>query len=72
MGMSISASGVLLRAAERLERTRDSNYLGFPLRELYGHLQELKRLHAEGKGAESLDAFFGTWTGLERPSGLDE
>lgn len=41
--MKISINGVLLRAAERVERTRDAKYLGWPLRQLLDHIRELRQ-----------------------------
>lgn len=57
--MTISASGVLERAAQRCERSRDDKYLAFPLRQLLTHLDELYQRRTE---AGVLDEFFGVWT----------
>lgn len=45
--MKISLSGFLIRAAERLEATRDMKYLGFPIRQLLDHLRELRKDHSK-------------------------
>ncbi len=61
-GMTISTSGVLLRAAERLEKTRDSKSTGFMLRELYRHLKMLNddpTMHAR---------FFELYVDLDEPT----
>lgn len=42
MSMSISLSGVLSRAAERLQKTRDAKDYAFMLRELNKHLEMLR------------------------------
>lgn len=54
--MTISLPGVLLRAADRCEGTRDAKHLGFPLRQLLDHLRELRK--EPGKVQE----FFDLWT----------
>lgn len=41
--MHVSINGLLLRAAERVERTRDAKYLGWGLRELLDHIRELRK-----------------------------
>lgn len=53
--MNISLPGVLLRAAERCEHTRDMKHLGYPLRQLLEHLRELRRDH------KKCSEFFGLW-----------
>ena len=45
--MHISINGVLMRAAERVEKTRDSKYLGWSLRQLLDHLRELRKDHSK-------------------------
>ncbi len=42
MSMTISLSGVLSRAAERLQKTRDAKDHAFMLRELNKHLEMLR------------------------------
>ncbi len=63
--MTISASGVLHRAADRLEKTRDMQHLAWPLRQLYDHLAEMKRRQDE---PGILKEFFGIWSDLDNPS----
>lgn len=63
--MRISASGVLLRAAERLDRTRDMKHLAFGLRQLYEHLKELKRL-GEIENSAACRQMFEIWTDLDK------
>jgi hypothetical protein len=41
--MHISINGLLLRAAERVEKTRDAKYLGWGLRQLLDHIRELRK-----------------------------
>lgn len=53
--MRISLPGVLLRAASRLEKTRDSKYLAFPVKQLLDHLRELRR------EPHRIDEFFKLW-----------
>ena len=53
--MHISINGVLLRAAERVEKTRDAKYLGFALRQLLDHIRELRKDPA--KVGEFLDLY---------------
>jgi len=57
-GMCCSVSGTLLRAADAVKRTRDSKYLEFGLRELCGHIEQLR---AEPT-AENLGEFLSLWT----------
>lgn len=68
--MKISASGVLLRAAERLKHTRDARHLEYTLRQLYSHLKELQQRHAAGD-ATAIVEFFEIWTGFEAESGIE-
>lgn len=53
--MHVSINGLLLRAAERVERTRDANHLGWGLRELLDHIRELRKDPA--KVGEFLDLY---------------
>lgn len=57
--MTISASGVLRRAADQCQRSRDSKHLEFPLRQLLDHLDQLYSRRAE---PGILDEFFGVWS----------
>lgn len=41
--MHVSIDGLLIRAAERVERTRDAKYLGWGLRQLLDHIRELRK-----------------------------
>lgn len=59
MGMTISAAGVLNRAAEQCKRSREMKHLEWPLRELLKHLDEMYRRRAE---PGILDEFFAVWT----------
>jgi len=54
-GMKVSLPGVLIRAADRLEKTRDAKDLGFMLKELYRHLTELRN------NKELIEEFFDLW-----------
>ena len=50
MSMTISLSGVLSRAADRLQKTRDAKDYAFMLRELNKHLEMLRddpKLHEQ-------------------------
>jgi len=60
--MNISASGVLLRAAERLEKTRDSKQTGYMLRQLYKHLTMLHEDQTEA----TLAKFFSVWVDFDQ------
>lgn len=69
--MTISTSGVLLRAAERLNRTRDAKHLRYHLSQLYSHLKLVKEAHERGESKEILDRFFGCWVDLDQPTFTD-
>jgi hypothetical protein len=56
-GMCASIPGVLLRAAEAVEDTEETHYLGWGLRELNKHLHEL---HAN-PDVETLHSFLSLW-----------
>lgn len=53
--MKISLPGVLARAAERLQATRDAKHLAFPLRELLKHLRLVR------KNPERIGEFLALW-----------
>jgi hypothetical protein len=57
-GMTISTGGVLLRAADRMERSRDFKYLAFGLRELHDHIEQLRA----NPTAANLGEFLSLWT----------
>jgi hypothetical protein len=59
MGMTISLSGVLRRAAEQCKQSRDNKHLEFPLLELLKHLRELREKR-EQPGI--IDEFFAVWS----------
>jgi hypothetical protein len=57
-GMTISASGVLLRSAEEVARHKGSKHLAYSLRELHSHIEELR----QHPTAEMLGEFLSLWT----------
>lgn len=69
--MYISTSGVLLRASDRLAKTRDAKSLKYPLSQLYSHLKMVKEAHERGESKEILDKFFGVWVDLDQPTFTD-
>ena len=64
--MNISLPGVLLRAAERCERTRDMPHLGYPLRQLLDHLREVRH------NPETLADFMELWVDDEKRPAFEE
>lgn len=62
----ISASGVILRAADACKRDHRARDLNYPLRQLYGHLKEVKVMHDAGRSKEALELFFAIWIDLEQ------
>lgn len=60
--MKISLPGVLIRAAESCERSRDARHLGYSLRLLLRHLRELR------DDPSRLGEFFDCWADDATPS----
>lgn len=63
--MTISTSGVLLRAAEICKTKRDAKHLDFPLRQLYEHLSLIKNT-PESERVAMLERFFAVWVDLDQ------
>lgn len=59
MGMTISISGTLSRAADVCKRSRDWKHLEWNLRELQKHLDELYQRRVE---PGILEEFFAVWS----------
>ncbi len=60
-GFKCSLSGVLLRASERMQRTRDSRYLAYPLTQLCDHIDELRQATSNADAVERLAKFLRYW-----------
>lgn len=59
--MTISLPGVLERAADQCQRSRDNKYLAWPLRKLLADLRELRQRHRAGDTGV-VDEFFALWS----------
>ena len=63
--MTISLPGVLNRAAEQCQRSRDNKHLQWPLEKLLSDLRELRDRYKAGDTAV-VDEFFALWSDRER------
>jgi len=60
-GMVCSLPGVLNRAAEHCQRSKDSNHLSFPLGELLRHINHLRASESDEHALGRLEEFLRLW-----------
>ncbi len=60
-GMVIDLSGVLDRAADQCNRSRDNKRLEFPLRELVKHIEHLRKSESDEQALQRLEQFLRLW-----------
>jgi hypothetical protein len=60
-GMVISLSGVLGRASDQCQRSRDNKHLVFPLTHLEKHINHLRESESDAQALERLECFLRLW-----------